>query len=87
MDIWFDIALVAHLFALMAAGATVVVMPLIAQRMATAAPETRASLAGIAQRIGLSSRIALGVLLRFLVVAAPRGELPCEISDLSFLNA
>jgi hypothetical protein len=63
MDIWFDIALIAHLFALMAAGAVLVAMPLIARRMATATPETRGSLAGVAQGIGMGSRVALVVLL------------------------
>lgn len=62
-DIWFSIALMAHLFGLMAAGAMLVAMPLIAQRMATATPETRGALAGVAQGIGVGSRIALGVLL------------------------
>jgi protoporphyrinogen IX oxidase len=63
MDIWFDTALVAHLLALMVAGATVVSMPMIAQRMANATPEARASLGSMAQRLGLNSRIAFAVLL------------------------
>lgn len=62
-DIGFSIALMAHLFALMAAGAVLVAMPLIARRMATATPEARASLAGVAQGIGVASRGAFGVLL------------------------
>ena len=63
MDIVFDIALLAHLLSLLAAGTTVVGMPLIAARMAGAAPETRGVLGGLAQQFGLYSRIAFGVLL------------------------
>ena len=63
MDIWFDLALLAHLLSLMAAGATVIAMPLIGQRMATASPEMRGSLGGLAQQIGRYSQIAFGVLL------------------------
>jgi hypothetical protein len=63
MDIVFDALLMAHLLSLLAAGAVVVVMPMIGARMPGASPETRGTLGGIAQRIGLSSRIAFGVLL------------------------
>jgi protoporphyrinogen IX oxidase len=63
MDIVFDLLLMAHLLSLLAAGAVVVVMPMIGARMAGASPETRGILGGVAQRIGLFSRIAFGVLL------------------------
>ena len=63
MDIVFDLLLMAHLLSLLAAGAVVVVMPMIGARMAGAPPEARSILGGIAQRIGLFSRIAFGVLL------------------------
>ena len=63
MDILFDLALTAHLLALMAAGATVIAMPLIGQRMASASPELRASLGGLGQQIGRTAQIAFGVLL------------------------
>ena len=48
---------------LLAAGATVVAMPLIGARMAGAPPETRMALGGIAQQIGIYSRVAFVVLL------------------------
>lgn len=63
MDIVFDLLLMAHLLSLLAAGAVVVVMPMIGARMASVSPETRGVLGGLAQRIGLFSRIAFGVLL------------------------
>lgn len=63
MDVVFDLALMAHLLALLAAGATVIAMPLIAQRMAGAGADVRQTLGGLAQRIGLTSRIAFLVLL------------------------
>ena len=63
MDVLFELALMAHLLSLLAAGSAVVAMPLIGARMAGAAPETRAVLGSIAQRIGVVSRIAFGVLL------------------------
>lgn len=63
MDTLFDLALMAHLLSLLAAGAAVVAMPLIGGRLATAAPEARPVLGSIAQQIGLFSRVAFGVLL------------------------
>ena len=63
MDIVFDLLLMAHLMALLAAGATVVAIPMIGTRLATASPEVRPILGGLAQQIGGFARIAFGVLL------------------------
>ena len=63
MDIVFDLLLMAHLLALLTAGATVVAIPLIGARLATATPEVRPILGGLAQQIGGFARIAFGVLL------------------------
>jgi len=63
MDIVFDLALMAHLLSLLAAGGVVIAMPLIAERMATVPPEARPALGAIAERIGIMSRIAFLVLL------------------------
>lgn len=63
MDVVFDLALMAHLLSLLAAGGVVIAMPLIADRMAGAPPEARPLLGAIAQRIGIFSRVAFLVLL------------------------
>src|SRR5579872_7244507 len=63
MDIVFDLLLMAHLMALLAAGATVVAIPMIGTRLATASPEVRPILGGLAQQISGFARIAFGVLL------------------------
>ena len=63
MDIVFDLLLMAHLMALLAAGSTVVAIPMIGTRLATASPEVRPILGGLAQQIGGFARIAFGVLL------------------------
>jgi putative membrane protein len=63
MDIWFNLLLLVHLLALVVAGATAVVMPIIGGRMATATPEMRGNLAAIGNRLGLNARVALGALL------------------------
>ena len=63
MDVVFDLALMAHLLSLLAAGASVIAMPLIGTRMASAPPETRAALGGMARQLGIYSRVAFGVLL------------------------
>jgi uncharacterized membrane protein len=63
MDIWFSLLLLVHLLALLAAGATAVVMPIIGARMAAATPEGRTNLMVISDRLSLNTRIALGALL------------------------
>ena len=63
MDIAFDVALAAHLLALLAAGAAIFGIPVIAGRMASVGPEVRPVLAGVAQSLGRVSQIALLVLL------------------------
>jgi len=63
MDIVFDLLLMAHLMALLAAGAVVVAVPIIAARIPAVAPELRPVLGGVAGRIGLISRVAFGVLI------------------------
>ena len=63
MDYLFDFLLVCHLLALGLGVATAVAMPLVASRMAGASPEGRQLLSGIAGRLGMNSRIAVGVLV------------------------
>lgn len=63
MDIVFDLLLMAHLLSLLAAGAVVVAVPLIAGRIPAVAPELRPVLGGIAGRLGLFARIAFAVLI------------------------
>ncbi|HZY50988.1 MAG TPA: hypothetical protein VFE64_14555 [Devosia sp.] len=63
MDIVFDVALAAHLLALLAAGAAIFGIPIVAGRMASVGPEVRPVLGGLAQSLGRVSQIALVVLL------------------------
>jgi putative membrane protein len=63
MDYAFDFLLVCHLVALGVGAATAIAMPIIGSRMAGATPEGRAMLGGISARLGLNSRIAVGVLV------------------------
>ena len=63
MDIVFDILLICHLLAFGVAAATAIGMPIVARRMAGATPEVRTQLGGIAGRLSLNSRIAVGVLV------------------------
>jgi hypothetical protein len=63
MDYVFDVLLISHLVALAVGAATAVAMPIIGSRMAGATPEGRALLGGISARLGLNSRIAVGVLV------------------------
>ena len=52
-----------HFFALIVGAATAVTMPVIVARMGGASPEGRQMLAGIAARLGLNARLAVGVLV------------------------
>ena len=63
MDYFFDFLLICHLLALGLGVASAVAMPLVASRMAGASPEGRQLLGGIAARLGMNSRIAVGVLV------------------------
>jgi hypothetical protein len=63
MDYFFDFLLVCHLVALGVGATTAIAMPLVGSRMAGATPEGRKLLGGIAGRLGLNSRIALGILV------------------------
>lgn len=63
MDIAFDIALIAHLLSLVAAGAAVVSVPIVVAQMRTATPEMRPVLGGIIQGFGRSAQIAFAVLI------------------------
>ena len=63
MDIAFNILLVIHLLALAVGATTAIAMPIVMSRMAGATPDGRQMLAGIGVRLGLNSRIAVGVLL------------------------
>ncbi len=63
MDYLFDFLLVCHLLALGVGAATVIGGPIVMSRMAGATPDGRQMLGGIAGRLGLNARIALGVLV------------------------
>ena len=63
MDILFDIALFAHLLSLFGVGAIVIAVPAVTERIPAAAPEVRGMLGGIAEQIGVLSRLAFLVLL------------------------
>lgn len=63
MDYAFDFLLICHLIALGVGAATAIAMPIVGSRMAGATPEGRALLGGISARLGLNSRIAVGVLV------------------------
>ena len=54
---------VVHILAFVAGGANSVVMPIIGSRMATATPETRQTLVGIAAALGSVGKVAMGTLL------------------------
>ena len=63
MDIAFDIALVAHLLSLLAAGVALIGVPVVIARMKGATPELRSTLGGIIQAFGRTAQIAFGVLI------------------------
>jgi len=63
MDYVFDFLLICHLIALGVGAATAIAMPIIGSRMAGATPEGRTLLGGISARLGVNSRIAVGVLV------------------------
>jgi len=63
MDYAFDFLLICHLLALGVGAATAIAMPIIGNRMVGATPEARALLGGISARLGVNSRIAVGVLV------------------------
>jgi len=63
MDYAFDFLLICHLLALAVGATTAIALPIIASRMAGATPEGRALLGGISARLGINSRIAVGVLV------------------------
>jgi protoporphyrinogen IX oxidase len=63
MDIAFDIALMAHLLSLLAAGAALIGIPVVAARMGSATAETRPLLGGIVQSLGRAAQISFAVLI------------------------
>jgi len=66
MDFAYILALllfVIHILAFVAGGANSVVMPIIGSRMATATPETRQTLIGIAGALANTGKFALATLL------------------------
>jgi len=66
MDIAYIIGLVLffiHIVALVAGGANSVVMPMIGARLATATPELRGNLMGVAQNLAKVGKVAMGTLL------------------------
>jgi hypothetical protein len=63
MDIAFDIALMAHLLSLLAAGAALIGLPVVAARMGSATAETRPLLGGIVQSLGRAAQISFAVLI------------------------
>ena len=66
MDILYIVGLILffiHIVAFIAGGANSVVMPIIGARMATATPELRAELMGIALNLAKVGKVAMGTLL------------------------
>ena len=63
MDIAFDIALMAHLLSLLAAGAALIGIPVVAARMGSATAETRPQLGGIGPSLGRAAQISFAVLI------------------------
>ena len=66
MDIAYIIGLLLffiHIVAFIAGGANSVVMPIIGSKMATATPEVRASLMGVAMSLATVGKVAMGTLL------------------------
>jgi hypothetical protein len=63
MDIAFDIALMAHLLSLLAAGAALIGIPVVAARMGSATAEARPLLGGIVQSLGRAAQISFAVLI------------------------
>ena len=63
MEILFDILVWVHVIAFVAGGSNPVVMPIIGSKMATAAPETRATLMAVADRLSSVGKIAMATLL------------------------
>ncbi len=66
MDILYVLGLllfVVHIVAFIAGGANSVVMPIIGARMATATPELRGELMGIAHNLAKVGKVAMGTLL------------------------
>jgi hypothetical protein len=59
----FQILLIIHFLALIVGATGAVAMPIVMARMGGASPEGRQMLAGIGARIGLNSRVAVGVLV------------------------
>ncbi len=57
------ILFIIHLGALIAGGANSVLMPIIGRRMATATPEVRGQLMGVAEGVSKVGKYALGTLL------------------------
>ena len=66
MDILYIVGLILffiHIVAFIAGGANSVVMPIIGARMATASPELRGELMGIALNLAKVGKVAMGTLL------------------------
>src|SRR5262245_12622295 len=63
MDIGFNLLLLTHLVALGVGATTAIGMPIVMLRMKGAGPDTQKALGGIANRLGLNSRLAFGVLV------------------------
>ena len=63
MDIAFDIALMAHLLSLLAAGAALNWIPVVGARMGWATAQTRPLLGGIVQSLGRAAQISFAVLI------------------------
>ena len=63
MDYLFDFLLIVHLLSFGLGAAAVIGGPIVMSRMATATPDGRQLLIGIAGRLGLGARVALGLLV------------------------
>ncbi len=55
--------LVIHILAFVAGGSNSVIMPILGARMATATPETRGTLVGVANALGTVGKVAMATLL------------------------
>ena len=55
--------LVIHILAFVAGGSNSVIMPILGARMATATPETRGTLVGVAKALGSVGKVAMATLL------------------------
>ena len=63
MDIGFNLLLITHLVAIGVGATTAIGLPIVMLRMRGATPDTQKALGSIANRLGINSRLAFGVLV------------------------